>query len=181
MNRRNDGDVEILLQRRPANKDTSPNLWDVSVGGHYSAGEGLEGGIREMQEELGLSVSPADLIQAGWRHNVAEEPGIHDREVQDIFFLHRALRLEDLRPDPAEVPEVALVSGADLRKLAQGRVLEIRAIGGLVDPNSLVQKRPLVLVSDELVPRENHYYEKAVRFGRALVGGKSVGRRRRWW
>lgn len=37
-------------------KDTFPGLWDVSVGGHVTAGEGsLETAIKETREELGLS------------------------------------------------------------------------------------------------------------------------------
>ena len=30
---------EILLQRRAPDKDTHPNFWDISVGGHLQAGD----------------------------------------------------------------------------------------------------------------------------------------------
>ncbi len=174
------GDVEILLQLRPPNKDTSPNLWDVSVGGHYSAGEGIEGGIREMREELGLQVEPSVLIQAGWRHGVVHTDGIYDREVQDVYFLCISIPLEELRPDPNEVPAVACVSGATLLALAVGRTADVEVRGGRTRSDGTVQPDLVVLRPDGLVPRENYYYEKAVRFARTVVQGAPVGRRR-WW
>ncbi|CAM9669560.1 unnamed protein product [Phaeothamnion confervicola] len=53
---------ELLLQRRSHFKDTFPDKWDVSVGGHLTSGDGsLETAIKEVAEELGLSVAAADL------------------------------------------------------------------------------------------------------------------------
>ena len=47
---------KILLQRRCADKDLFPNMWDISVGGHISAGEdSLVSAKRELSEELGLN------------------------------------------------------------------------------------------------------------------------------
>src|SRR5436309_438836 len=57
----------IVLQRRAPAKETWGSLWDVSVGGHYAAGEGIEGGLREMREELGLRVAAEELLHVGWR------------------------------------------------------------------------------------------------------------------
>ena len=46
---------EMLIQQRLATKKTWPNLWDVSVGGHVTAGETSQmGASRELFEELGL-------------------------------------------------------------------------------------------------------------------------------
>ena len=48
---------EVLLQRRAANKDSYPNMLDISCAGHLSAGDtSLEGALRELEEELGLKV-----------------------------------------------------------------------------------------------------------------------------
>ena len=53
---------EIIIQKRSANKDFYPNVWDVSVGGHISAGEdSVLTVIRECQEELGITISPDEI------------------------------------------------------------------------------------------------------------------------
>ncbi len=48
------GGPYLFVQRRAAGKDTWPNKLDVTIGGHLEAGESmLEGGLREVEEELG--------------------------------------------------------------------------------------------------------------------------------
>ena len=54
---------DIMLQKRSASKDTFPGLWDISVAGHISAGETpLQGALREINEEIGLDVTPDMLF-----------------------------------------------------------------------------------------------------------------------
>jgi len=53
---------EILLQLRTKNKELYPDMWDISAAGHVSAGEEpLISALREMKEEIGLSVKPDEL------------------------------------------------------------------------------------------------------------------------
>ena len=57
---------EVLLQQRGRNKDTHPLLWDVSVAGHVGAGEDIkQSAIREVEEEVGLTIDTSDLIEIG--------------------------------------------------------------------------------------------------------------------
>ncbi|MDD5438313.1 MAG: NUDIX domain-containing protein [Patescibacteria group bacterium] len=53
---------EILLQLRAKNKELYPDMWDISAAGHLGAGEDpITGGLREMEEEIGLTAKPEDL------------------------------------------------------------------------------------------------------------------------
>jgi len=53
---------DILLQLRAKEKLLFPDMWDVSVGGHVSAGENpATSGLREAREEIGLKLSEEDL------------------------------------------------------------------------------------------------------------------------
>ena len=61
---------EVLIQRRAATKDKSAGKWDVSFGGHCAGVENekdilIENVIKEGKEELGLSLSPEDIIKLG--------------------------------------------------------------------------------------------------------------------
>lgn len=48
---------ELLLQKRCATKDSYPDMWDLSCGGHISAGESsLETAVRVRSSEFGLEV-----------------------------------------------------------------------------------------------------------------------------
>jgi len=57
---------EILFQKRAPNKDTFPNLFDASAGGHVDIGEDyLSAGIRELEEETGIKAEKEDLVLIG--------------------------------------------------------------------------------------------------------------------
>jgi len=54
---------ELFLQRRSSNKDTYPNTWDQSAGGHVDEGETYEEAARrELKEELGVNTHTLERI-----------------------------------------------------------------------------------------------------------------------
>jgi isopentenyldiphosphate isomerase len=57
---------EVLLQKRSPTKDLYPNCWDLSVGGHVNFGKSyIETAVREISEELGLSIDESELKFVG--------------------------------------------------------------------------------------------------------------------
>jgi len=57
---------EVLFQRRGIHKDTYPNLLDASAGGHVDIGEDYKSAVvRELNEEIGIEISPINLIFLG--------------------------------------------------------------------------------------------------------------------
>ncbi len=58
--------LEFLLQRRSKNKDSFPGKLDISCAGHVSAGLSYdEAAIKELSEELGLSINSDRLKKLG--------------------------------------------------------------------------------------------------------------------
>jgi isopentenyldiphosphate isomerase len=175
------GEQHIVLQRRALDKDTWPGRWDVSVAGHYSADEGLEGGLREILEEVGLHVSRGELILAARRREEARHPnGLIDREVEDIYFLRRNVNLLVLRIN-REVTAVALVRPTALVQLADGSLPRLTATGGAVDRRGMVYPGPLELVANDLVPRADGYYARVADFATRLASGELPAGKPGWW
>ncbi len=57
---------EILIQKRSFSKDTFPDCWDISVGGHVKYGdEYLNTATRELSEEIGIKIKADDLRLIG--------------------------------------------------------------------------------------------------------------------
>lgn len=53
--RLNNGNIEVLFQKRSLDVDRYPGKWDCSVGGHVNYGETYtDAGIRELGEEIGV-------------------------------------------------------------------------------------------------------------------------------
>lgn len=105
-------DRKILLQQRGKNKVTHPLLWDVSVAGHIGAGEEIElSAIREIQEEIGLTVLKKDLEKIGVFKSVQK----HNNSLLDCEFHHTYLSelnvsLRELVKQESEVEDLKLIS-----------------------------------------------------------------------
>ena len=112
-------DRRVLLQRRSARKENWPDLWDVSVAGHISAGESaIDAAIREAHEELGLALAPSDLTHLGtlrW-HAVLNDGAYIENEFHELFVATVDIELETLVLDPAEVAEVALIQPEEIER-----------------------------------------------------------------
>ena len=53
---------QLLLQKRAANLQFFPNLWDISAAGHLTAGQtSIQGARRETFEELGINIQETQL------------------------------------------------------------------------------------------------------------------------
>ena len=138
-----EGRGRALFQKRAAQKKIAPDKFDVSVGGHYAAGEDAKvAGPREMREELGLDVRFTDLLPLGRRVFVYRfAPGVIEYEFQDVFLL-----FSDLRPD-AFVLQKEEVDGVLEMDLAQGVGLfagEVRTIECSLYRNSTAAERVAV-------------------------------------
>jgi len=104
-------DGRILIQQRGKNKTTHPLLWDVSVAGHVGAGEKIvTAAIREVQEEVGLTISESDMEPLGTFkaiHKISED--FIDAELHHIFLSKLDVPLNQLTKEESEVEDLALV------------------------------------------------------------------------
>jgi isopentenyldiphosphate isomerase len=100
-----EGKSYALFQKRSAAKKIAPGKFDVSVGGHYAAGENAAtAGPREIKEELGLDVKFDDLLPIGRRVFVyCFTPGVKEYEFQDVFLLPRTVQPQEVTLQEEEV------------------------------------------------------------------------------
>ncbi len=160
----------LLVQRRAAAKDTWPRYLDVTAAGHLHSGEEpLAGGLRELEEELGLRVEPARLVPLGTRHIEQEIPQGCDREFHDVFLLFDDMPLRDLRLQEGEVEAVIRVGLDAAEALGAGRG-SVPATEYARDMTSTTR----VNLSD-FVPNEDHYLRRVVEAARHMLAGGERG------
>ena len=118
----NDQD-EILLQKRSPNKDSYPNIWDASSAGHLTAGDdSLSCAIREVKEELGLDISPAQLTLIGTRKGSSRpSPTFINNEFIDVYLLRLSLDVNKVVFQEEEVSEIKYVPIDELRRMVQNK------------------------------------------------------------
>ncbi|MEX1383497.1 NUDIX domain-containing protein [Lutibacter sp.] len=110
---------EVLIQKRASNKDTFPNLWDVSVAGHISADEKpIISAIREVQEEIGLSIKQHNLYYIGTsKKRIEHNKDLIDYELHYIYMCKINFYVNSLKIQEEEVAEVNLISIQNLINL----------------------------------------------------------------
>ncbi|MCA1023862.1 NUDIX hydrolase [Halobacillus litoralis] len=84
---KSDSEWHMLLQKRAFDKADYPGFYDITAAGHIESGEGvIPGGLREIKEELGLSLERSDLTPAGYVKEELIGKGMVDREICRLFF-----------------------------------------------------------------------------------------------
>jgi isopentenyldiphosphate isomerase len=116
--RRAAGRIQILLQKRSADKDSFPGKYDTSSAGHISAGhEPLESALRELSEELGIVARENQLTFAG-TFDIHFEKEFHGKMFRDneIAFVYVYDSPVDIEKLVLQSEEVERVDWFDLRE-----------------------------------------------------------------
>ena len=131
----------VLLQKRSPIKDSHPNMWDISSAGHLGAGDdSVAAAIREIREELGLTVKPTDLlflatVKTEGRYNA----DFINREFSDVYIALISPPASAFALQKEEVSEIKWVSCDELRAMIARR-----------DPDLLMHDRDFELLFAEL-------------------------------
>ena len=90
-----DGAVLLFCGSDPANEDGTAPRWWFTVGGAAQRGETLaQAAARELAEETGLRVDPADMIGPVWRRDAVIDFNGSVIRSEEMFFVHRTRRFD---------------------------------------------------------------------------------------
>lgn len=161
VNKSTRGGWSLLFQLRHKDKDTFPDMLDISCAGHLLSGETVEDGVRELQEELGMSVSINELNYCGM---VAEENIISnkliDREFNHVFIYECNKALNEYKFQISEISGLFFVNIKDFKQLLIADRDFLLAEGIVYD--ELEEKIFSVnreIYRDDIAPNSNKYYE----------------------
>lgn len=119
----------VILQKKMPNRYLFKRLdyLDVSVGGHYLAGESIQQGIREIEEEIGLKVKFKDLIPLGVRQTAETvSKNYIANEFQHIFIYPSTRKLQDYVLDNVEVNSLVEIRVQDAIDLLTKKTNKIK-------------------------------------------------------
>ena len=159
------GEPYLLVQRRAAAKSTWPGRLDVTAAGHLAAGEKPLDGLRELEEELGLSPDPERLVPLGTRRIQQDIPQGCDREFHDVFLLNDGTPAKELNLQEEEVESVFSLALKDVERLGTGEAVDVREwskTGEVFNEISI----------EDFVPNEDDYLAKIARAARRLHAGE---------
>ena len=119
---------EVLLQKRSMTKDSFPGKWDISSAGHVEQdATPLDAAIREVSEELGISVRPDELqfLFSLRRQSIHRNGAFVDNEFTDVYLLRKDIAIENLAIDTREVVDAAFIPLAIFRDWVHDKIVEL--------------------------------------------------------
>lgn len=129
---------EVLLQLRAKNKDLFPNMWDVSAAGHVGAGEKpISAAMREINEEIGISVKETDLYFFKVFKYQGIFRGIIDNCLIHIYLYQLDESISNLKLQKEEVETIKLIP---IKEIETG----------------------LKMHSEKYTPNTDHYWDEAI-------------------
>ena len=106
---------QVLLQKRSKNKKMWPDMWDISAGGHVLAGEfGFQAIIREIKEELGLSVKKEEIIFIGCSTSINKKGDILNKHFNEYYIMTKDIDEKNLSLQKEEVSEVKWINKEEI-------------------------------------------------------------------
>lgn len=163
----------LTFQRRAAGKDTWPGRLDTTVGGHFRAGESLADTLREVEEEIGVDARGLELRFLGVRVCANEaEPGIIDRELQEVYLLCDNRPLEAYRPNPVELAELTRFPLESLLPFLAGETQRIQGRG--FSPGASTVTTRVVTLNDFIPTVDRYNLRVAIAARNALRGDPFV-------
>ncbi len=164
--------ARVVLQRRKRSARAFPGMLDLSVTGHLLAGERPLDGVRELREEMGLTVDSLRLVSLG-RRLLADDHGEgRNREIAHVYLLSDDTPLDQLRLDPDEVAGYVEVAVLDVLAMLDDSTVEVSA----AEVDTAGRVRPVRCTGAELVPAVDGYWVVlAIMVQRHLAGHHPIG------
>ena len=155
----------LILQKRKAHLDY-PNKIDISAAGHLSAGESPRDGVREIEEELGLSVAYEDLIPLGRRVGINRIGDFVDRQICHVFLYECNQPLEAYEYKPDEVAGLIKLPIDDAMRLLAGEIPSVMA------PAVGLQSPQITVTLDDFIPSIDNYLMKILILAQRFFAGE---------
>jgi isopentenyldiphosphate isomerase len=147
-------DMYIYFQLRSSTKKDFPSVWDITAAGHILHDEDvLAAGLREVEEELGISFQQEDLCYTGIQKIDCAFPPFIDRERCHVYF-HLVKQPLDFNPGE-EVDDVMKIKLSALEDLVYKKQTYMVGI-------SLLSSKEIIIESEHLYPHNIDYYEETI-------------------
>lgn len=151
----------LYFQLRSTEKKDFPNRFDVAAAGHLLAGEKVADGVREVEEELGLSVTLSDLIPLGVVKDRLKIGKFLDNERCHVFLYENKMPIDAYQLQQGEVSGIVKTEFQSFYELCQGKREEVLVEGYKIGPKGKVPLKEFVPKS-RFVPHEPAYFKEVM-------------------
>lgn len=148
-------DTLIYFQQRSYDKADFPGMYDIACAGHIDAGEEAEKAmIREVEEEVGLSVIKSDLKYVGRKFEKFQKGEFLDDEICEMYVLE--VNSNTMLELGEEVEDMVKVSIKEYQKWIIGEFKTLRSV-------SIFNNKEVEINDKNICPHIKEYNEQIVK------------------
>ncbi|QPC48125.1 NUDIX hydrolase [Mangrovibacillus cuniculi] len=151
----------VYLQERSLTKADFPGLYDISAVGHILKGESIQDGVREVEEELGLSVKLEDLRRLAIVKTETIIGEFKDFEHPHVYLLDKQMSWDDFSVQLSEVRGMARVPLRNLFNFTLKKVQSLEIEGFRMDNGVQTFYKEEVDYSN-FVPHDRKYWREVL-------------------
>ncbi|GER90820.1 putative Nudix hydrolase [Dictyobacter vulcani] len=167
-----DGKHYLLFQQRAAQKKDFPALLDITAAGHLLSYETPRDGVREIQEELGLTLTFTDLFPAGIIQDPILLGSFLDREFCHVYLYKLTQPITALILQRDEVAAIVQITVEDFAQLLQQKVHTIPGHNYLSDQDNIQQVTHSSYKITDFCPHNPEYYQAILHHAEQLLRTK---------
>jgi isopentenyldiphosphate isomerase len=162
--------ARVVLQVRSFESSTYPGRLDLSATGHVQAGEApVDGMLREIEEELGISVNADALVPLGRRLLADDRGPVRNREIMHVFLLADDRPLAEFHLDAEHAGGLVEIDVADLLRVLADPTASVDAASMELDGSPVTRR----VGWDDLVPPLDGYWAVVSVMAQRFVAGES--------
>jgi isopentenyl-diphosphate delta-isomerase type 1 len=133
-------DNKVLMQKRSANKESHPNMWDISFAGHITSGDtSIETVIKEGGEELSIDIVESEIqfLFTYKKQTVLNNGTFINNEFNDVYLLRKNLDISTVKLQKEEVSEIKWFSIGEIKDILkekrEGYLIHEKEYEALID------------------------------------------------
>ena len=104
---------EFLISKRASVKKTDPNIWEPTRGWVISGEDSIAAALREVKEELGLTLNPFNS------RLIISRISSRDDAIVDVWLFREDIDIKNAILQPNEVSDIKWASGELIKKLVR--------------------------------------------------------------
>ncbi|MGE6631563.1 NUDIX hydrolase [Bacillus sp. NPDC077027] len=154
------GITYLHFQLRSNTKKDFPALLDITAAGHLLAEESPQDGVRELEEELGISIPFEKLTYAGVLPDVIKQANILDREFCHVYLYNSRTQEHDFHLQKEEVAGLYRAPLHEVIGLFTGERETLTLHGFEIDENGMRHDQLKEADTSHFVPHESAYFDQ---------------------
>lgn len=104
-------DDKILIHQRSKNKKVYPSLWSLFIRGHVQSGEdSLDAALREIKEEIGISINKNELEFLYTLKEEAKKKDYIENMFYDTYILRKNINIKNITIQKEEVDDIKYIN-----------------------------------------------------------------------